>query len=71
MEDEFLSLFDFLGKAAGSELGKKVADRAAELGIKHQTKAISNSKYSGPIMMYPKSFLNIYFKVHQEDDLPF
>ena len=61
MEDEFMSLFDYLGRAAGSSLGKQVADKATELGIKHQIKEISNPRYSGPIMMYPKSFLDEYF----------
>ena len=70
-EVEYLSLFDYLGKAAGSELGKQVANKANELGIKHQTKEVSNPKYSGPILMYPKSFLDEYFVVSQEDDLPY
>jgi hypothetical protein len=61
-EVEYLSLFDYLGKAAGSELGKQVANKAAELGIKHHIKEVSNPSYSGPIMMYPKSFLEEYFK---------
>jgi hypothetical protein len=67
MEEKYLSLYDYLKKAAGRELGKKVAERAIELKIKIEEKEISNPKYSGKILMYPKSFLDNYFS----PDLPF
>lgn len=67
----FLSLYDYLGHAAGQQLGKQVADAAARAKISFQTKKISNPRYTGTIMMYPKYFLDEYFKVEQTDDLPF
>ena len=59
---EMVSLYDYLGRAAGSELGKQVATAAAKAGVKHEIREVSNPKYRGPIMLYPKSFLDLYFK---------
>lgn len=56
-----LSLYDYLGKPAGPELGKQIADLASINKIKIDTKYISNPKYSGKILMYPKSFLDMCF----------
>jgi len=73
--NEMLSLYDFLGKAAGASLGKAVATKAAEKKVKFKTKYISNPYYEGEIMMYPKNFLEEYFnkgyKMADEDELPF
>ena len=66
-----MSLFDYLGHAAGSELGKQVADSATAEKVKINAKYVSNPKYSGEILMYPKEWLDKYFKVSQVDDLPF
>ena len=74
-KEKYLSLFDYLGKAAGSELGKKVADAAISKKIKIDRKEISNSKYKGIILTYPESFLQNYFsetnKLQNNSDLPF
>ena len=59
---EMVSLYDYLGRAAGSELGKQVATAAAKAGVKSEIREVSNIKYTGPIMLYPKSFLDLYFK---------
>ena len=59
---EMVSLYDYLGRAAGSDLGKQVATAAAKAGIKHEIREVSNPKYKGPIMLYPKCFLDLYFK---------
>ena len=59
---EMVSLYDYLGRAAGSELGKQVATAAAKAGVKHEIRKVSNVKYTGPIMLYPRSFLDLYFK---------
>ena len=59
---EMVSLYDYLGRAAGSDLGKQVPTAAAKAGIKHEIREVSNPKYKGPIMLYPKSFLDLYFK---------
>jgi hypothetical protein len=61
---EFISLYDYLGKAAGKELGKQVAEVAAASRVPCKTRQVSNTKYAGPIMLYPKTFLELYFAVH-------
>ena len=58
---KMVSLFDYLGHAAGPELGKKVAYAAAKAGVKHEIREVSNYKYKGPIMLYPESFLDNFF----------
>ena len=62
MLSKMLSLYDYLGTAAGKELGKQIAESAASMGVKIQVKSITNPKYSGEICMYPETFLELYFK---------
>ena len=57
-----VSLYDYLGRAAGPDLGKQVATAAAKVGVKSEIREVSNIKYSGPIMLYPRAFLDLYFK---------
>ena len=73
MEIEMVSLYDYLKKPAGPELGKQVAFAAANDKIKIDTKYVSNPKYKGDILMYPKVWLNEYFnKINDEyEKLPF
>ena len=59
---EMISLYDYLGRDAGPDLGKQVATAAAKAGVKSEIREVSNVKYTGPIMLYPRSFLDLYFK---------
>ena len=59
---EYLSLYDYLGKAAGEKLGKEVKQEADKQEILTQTREISNPKYTGIIYLYPKEFLEFYFR---------
>lgn len=78
---EYKSLFDFLGKAAGPQLGKEVAKAAIIEGIPTQSKNVSNKQYKGEIKMYPVFWLEQYFDTgaksdteilyNEPDDLPF
>ena len=77
---EYLSLYDYLGKAAGEKLGKEVKQEADKQGILSQTREVSNPKYTGKVMLYPEGFLKEYFQAKQDDvistwddddDLPF
>ena len=61
MEEKYLSLYDFLGKAAGKTLGAAVNIHAQSQNIPIQMKEISNPKYKGKVLMYPESFLKEYF----------
>ena len=56
LDSQMISLYDYLGHAAGSDLGKQVAYAAAKAGIKSEIREVSHVGYKGPIMLYPKSF---------------
>ena len=58
---DMISLYDYLGHAAGPELGKKVAGAAARAGVKFQMREVKHVGYSGPIMLYPRDFLDNFF----------
>jgi transposase len=75
-----MSLYDYLGHAAGGELGKEVAEAAAKAKVGFEIREVSNPKYTGKIMLYPEAFLKEYFQMKQsvsnistdwEDELPF
>ena len=57
-----MSLYDYLGHAAGSELGQQVANAAKKAGVKGEIREVSNPVYSGPVMLWPKAFLDLYFR---------
>ena len=59
---EKVSLYDYLGHAAGPELGQQVATAARKAGVKGEIREVSNPKYRGPVMLWPKAFLDLYFK---------
>jgi hypothetical protein len=58
----YLSLYEYLGKAAGNDLGREVASAAYQAGVKTQEREISNPKYTGKVHLYPKDFLEFYFR---------
>jgi len=78
---KYVSLYDYLGTAAGKELGRQVADVAASMGIKIQTRQISNPVYKGSVCLYPETFLALFFNINkslerkvsesQDNTLPF
>jgi hypothetical protein len=59
---DHLSLYDYLGKAAGQKLGEEVNKEAQKQGVRMVTKDISNHVYTGKVQMYPVEFLDEYFK---------
>ena len=70
-----MSLYDYLGKPAGSDLGNQVFRAASVSRIPVKTKEVTTPKYKGKIMMYPENWLIGYFSTGQsnfgvsEDDL--
>ena len=60
MED-FISLYDFLGRPAGGKLGKEVSIEAVKQRIKMDTREVNNPNYQGIVYLYPESFLKAYF----------
>jgi hypothetical protein len=73
--EKFMSLYDYLGKPAGSDLGNQVFRAASVSRIPVKTKEVTTPKYKGKIMMYPENWLIGYFSTGQsnfgvsEDDL--
>jgi hypothetical protein len=59
--EEYKSLYEYLGKRAGGTLGKIVYETARQDKVIMRQKEVSNSVYTGKIMMYPVSWLNSYF----------
>lgn len=67
MEEELISLYDYLGHKAGSELGASVAKCAVANKEKIGNKQVENPGYTGKVLTYRKEFLNNYFytaKIH-------
>jgi len=62
MSEKLLSLFDYLGYPTGKELGEQVAAYAKIRKTTCSIRHVSNSKYTGPVMLYTKEFLDEYFE---------
>jgi len=58
---EMMSLYEYLGRAAGPELGKAVAEAAGKAKVQITSHYVENSKYKGDILKYPVEFLKTYF----------
>ena len=58
-----MSLYDYLGRAAGPDLGQQVAQSAAKSKPrpKIETRYVNQGGYKGDVMLYPKWFLDEYF----------
>lgn len=57
----FASLYEFLGYAAGSKIGKAVAEAAAKEGIPVNKQSIPSTTGFNQVYIYPVSFLKKYF----------
>ena len=57
-----MSLYEYLGRAAGPELGKQVADTAKKLQETIKEQDVSNPKYTGKVLLYRREFLDEYFE---------
>jgi len=60
--NEMISIFEYLGgKTPEKGTGDKVYKHAKKVGAKIETKDVSTTKYTGKIMLYERSFLDVYF----------
>jgi hypothetical protein len=63
-QTELISLYDYLGTAAGKELGGKVYQFAVIMGARTGSKTVSHSPSpQGRIMTYERRFLDQFFDV--------
>ena len=67
-EEPTVSLFDYLGYAAGARLGKQVAEAAVRCNEKIAKKAVSTRTYTGDVLMYRPQFLKEFFNSKQNFD---
>lgn len=58
----YMSLYDYLGRAAGQKLGAEVNKAAVERKVEFKQRFISNPAYHGNVHLYPMEFLEEYFK---------
>jgi hypothetical protein len=58
---EMLSLYDYLGRAAGNKLGEQVAAYAKLRKARYGTKEVSHIGYHGIVQTYTKAFLDEFF----------
>lgn len=63
--EQMMTLYDYLGKAAGVELGRQVSKYAAIRQSKFTLRSVSNRVYTGTVMAYPKPFLDEFFEVQK------
>ena len=59
--DATVSLYEYLGQAAGPELGKDAYKEALSRKEPVGVREISNKTYTGKVMLYRKEFLKEYF----------
>lgn len=68
-EAGLISLYDYLGYAAGSELGKEVATAATKAKEKIGKRFVTNTRYKGEVMLYRREFLKEYFAGKQKSNI--
>jgi hypothetical protein len=65
-QPQLISLYDYLGYAAGATLGKEVAEAATKAKEPIGTRQIANTRYKGVVHLYRREFLTEYFKKQQQ-----
>jgi hypothetical protein len=66
---ELMSLYDYLGRAAGAKLGAKVGGVAKSIGARVGIREVSNRAYSGPVNLYEKPFLDAFFNAKDNEEI--
>lgn len=57
----YVSLYEYLGRRAGLELGEKVYKEAKKQRVKAIPRDVNQGGYVGKVMCYPPAFLAGYF----------
>ncbi len=68
-EAGLISLYDYLGYAAGTQLGKEVASAATRAKETIGRRTVNNVRYKGVVMLYRREFLKEYFTAKQKSDI--
>ena len=59
--EEYYSLYEYLGRPAGSNLGDEVNKVAIRQNQRYVTQEVDMSRYKGEVFCYTKKFLKEYF----------
>lgn len=70
-ETGLISLYDYLGYAAGTQLGKEVATAATRAKETIGRRVVNNVRYKGEVMLYRREFLTEYFFTKQKSDVKY
>ena len=65
--EKMVSLYDYLGRAAGKKLGEEVAIAARTMQIPMEKRYVQNKKYKGFVLLYPENWLIGYFSTGQSN----
>jgi len=68
-KQDYQSLYDYLGKPAGRELGKRVFEKAYWFGITPKYRFVDTKTYKGKVHLYTKAFLDYYFEREEITDI--
>jgi hypothetical protein len=68
-ERGLISLYDYLGYAAGAQLGKEVAAVAMKTKEKIGKRFVTNTRYKGEVLLYRREFLQEYFSTKRNSDV--
>jgi hypothetical protein len=68
MENNMISLYDYLGRAAGLELGGLVCKTAVALKEPISEREITNTRYKGKVHLYRREFLEEYFRLQKDSN---
>jgi len=61
-QENYISLYDHLGKAAGADLGKQVNEYAQIRKQPHKVRYVEHPGYKGYVNLYTKEFLQEFFQ---------
>jgi len=66
-QQELISLFDYLGHAAGTQLGTQVYEVAKRIKEPVDTRYVKTKTYEGKVVVYRRAFLDEYFAKSKTD----
>jgi hypothetical protein len=64
-----ISLYDYLGRAGGKELGGRIKAYAKKVGAKSEDRHVSNPKYTGNVTLHEEELFDEYVRLHPEENL--
>lgn len=68
-QETLISLYDYLGKAAGPEEGARVYAVAQKVKETVSSTYVENTRYKGKVMLYRREFLEMYFAIKESLEL--